>query len=532
MTVTRRTTMTLLGSVVAAGMGASTQSVRGATPPMPRMPLDEFVKQPDLVAALRKGVVAMKARKPSDPLSWFYQAAIHGVTEERLQEAAKNDPDVLKVDKAKYWNQCPHFGQNSANFLPWHRGYTYFFERVLRMHTGRDDFSLPYWNYISPSNRRFPEIYGIQYLDGNLDNDDPGNINPLWNEQRDFYFTTYQHPLTKNLPLLALTDEAVDISKPMNAPHFFGATETEGLGGGIADQNPGTRGLLESMPHDQIHRSVGGIIGSTAGDMAVPPTAGFDPIFSVHHTNIDWLWAQWACMPGKSWGALPPVAWFDEKPWYFFDEIGKEYNDPRRKYFDHRALGIRFQYEDANCNPLELPQMVATTSTGPTAPATPLVAMAQADSQIRAPATGRTAVSLAPQLKTALPAAIARLSALPAAAGSPGRLVLRLGDIEFRSRPRVGFDVHVTSNTQGRLDRSGKSYVGSINLFNHAHHGGAGVPQDFDVTEAVLQAGNENLGNLNLVFVPYPLLKVIETSQPYLASEPLTVRGVELLTRS
>ena len=34
--------------------------------------------------ALRRGVRAMKARKPSDPLSWFYQAALHGVTVEMI----------------------------------------------------------------------------------------------------------------------------------------------------------------------------------------------------------------------------------------------------------------------------------------------------------------------------------------------------------------------------------------------------------------------------------------------------------------
>src|SRR5260370_25422169 len=98
----------------------------------------------------------------------------------------------------------------------------------------------------------------------------------------------------------------------MSSSLFFGQTEREGLGGGIEDNDPSTRGLLESYPHDQIHRAVGGIIGSHAGDMAVPPTAGFDPVFSVHHTNIDWLWVQWACMPGKTWGTMPSSSWFDE----------------------------------------------------------------------------------------------------------------------------------------------------------------------------------------------------------------------------
>ncbi|HWS17481.1 MAG TPA: tyrosinase family protein, partial [Candidatus Elarobacter sp.] len=137
----------------------------------------------------------------------------------------------------------------------------------------------------------------------------------------------------------------------MNSPVFFGETEREGLAGGIADEDPSTRGLLESYPHDQIHRAVGGIIDSSTGEgsagaMASPPTAGFDPIFSIHHSNIDRLWTEWACKPGKKWGKIPSDYWFDERPWYFYDTDGKVVNEPRRKYFDHRALGIRFRYED------------------------------------------------------------------------------------------------------------------------------------------------------------------------------------------
>jgi len=84
----------------------------------PRMPLHEFVRGADLLAALVRGVRAMKARKPSDPLSWFYQAAIHGVPDVMIDAAAVADSGVRDVDRAKYWNQCPHFGKHSANFPP------------------------------------------------------------------------------------------------------------------------------------------------------------------------------------------------------------------------------------------------------------------------------------------------------------------------------------------------------------------------------------------------------------------------------
>lgn len=504
-----------------------------AASPMPRMPIDEFAKSPELVAALRYGVKAMKQRKPSDPLSWFYQAAIHSVSDERVAQAAKDDPDVAKVDARKHWNQCPHFGQNSANFLPWHRGYIFCFERILRLHTGRDDFSLPYWNYCDPaSDRKFPKIFGIQYLDGNLNNNDADNVNPLWDAQRDFYFTGYQHPLTDKLPLLALSDQAIDASAAMASPVFFGETEQTGFGGGIADDDPSTRGLAESSPHDQIHRAVGGIIGSFAGDMADPHTAAFDPIFPVHHTNMDWLWVQWSCASGKSWGKLPDQAWFDERPWFFFDEQGNEINEPRRTYFDHRALGVRYKYEDPNLMPLALPTLVASASEKSIAILRPapvtVESLATSDLALTAAPTGRTSVALASNFGDAVTNRLAaRLDRGQAKAAPTERLVVRLKDIEAGTMTSVGFDVHLTATPDADLTRNAPSFIGSINLFNHRHHSGMAIAQDLEATRALAAAGGSAAG-LHLVFVPYPLLKVIETGAPYLHSQPLTVRGIEL----
>src|SRR5688572_706102 len=52
-----------------------------------RISLRAFVSDPARVAALRQGVEVMKARKPSDPKSWFYQSAVHGVTPEAVRDA-------------------------------------------------------------------------------------------------------------------------------------------------------------------------------------------------------------------------------------------------------------------------------------------------------------------------------------------------------------------------------------------------------------------------------------------------------------
>lgn len=555
MKISRREMVTLMGMTAASTLvGNGFTSAGAQASPSPRMPLDEFVQSASLLAALRRGVAEMKRRKPSDPLSWFYQAAIHGVTDEAVKEAAKIDPDVANIPAGR-WNQCPHNGENSANFLPWHRGYTYYFEKILRMHTGESSLSLPYWNYHDRANRKFPREFGIEHLDGNLQNNAPENINPLFMAQRDFYFCTYEHPFATGLPLLELADSAVDISLPMASPVFFGATEQEGLGGGILDADGRTRGLLESYPHDHLHRSVGGIVitpdgRAVTGAMAQPPTAGFDPIFPIHHANIDRLWAEWSCMPGKEWGTLPPATWFNEAPWFFFDVDGKEVNEPRKKYFDHRALGVRFKYEDISCSPLQLPESVTAGSVALRAERAPVVArraqtLATSATPFVAPSARRSIIPVAEPAKQRLRAPAtsfrSRLRAAENRAGAipaEGRIFLRLLNIDLESLQATGFDVHVTTNPQVALSRADASFVGSIALFNHppSHakdHGGGGEgqSQSFDITRAVAAAGDQNLSGLSVVLVPFPLLTSPNRETIFLGTNAIRVGGFEFFIR-
>ena len=533
--------LVLTGVAAAISLDAGIIPVRAQTKPV-RLPLDEFVENERLLKALRKGVAAMKQRRPSDPLSWFFQAAIHGASEPLVTDAARIDSDVAtKVDRAKYWNQCPHRGQNSANFLPWHRAYTHHFEQILRMHTEETDFAIPYWDYSQPdkpgkpSNRTFPRAFGIEHLDGNTTNNDRSNINPLYYELRDYFLCGYEHPFTDQLPLTDLSSRAVDTKPAMNSPVFFGDTEATGIGGGIADTNPGTRGLLEQFPHDQIHRAVGGtVVGtgpngettSATGAMAIPMTAGFDPIFPVHHSNMDRLWMKWSCMAGKSWGKLPAREWFEEKPWFFFDVDGKEVNRPRKDYFDFRALGVSFKDEDPNCQPLALPVEI----TGPVA-----VAATRA-----APASSQLASAQVLQIATPVVAGVKEVKSVPLLAGAdkraaatksfdavvaqaiqkPDTVTLTLHDIDTGTATATGFDLFLVAETtdQSTLTPQGPGYIGQINLFEHAGR----FDQSFDVT-ALVAGKQRSISSLKVVIKPYAL-----TSEPKVAGSKIAFRTGEV----
>ena len=536
MDLSRRTVMQS-----AAAAGAATllpQIAAGAAPATPRMPLSTFVKSDPMMKALRKGVAAMKARPGYDPFSWFYQAAIHGVLPtavdaERARLQAISDSEARKLDSVfqkRYWNQCPHNGEEAANFLPWHRGYTYYFERILRLHAEDDQFSLPFWDYESKANRKFPREFGEEFIGG-----DKKQPNPLFMAQRDFYFTRYEHPFAVGLPLLELTDDAVDSSGTLATPVFFGDKETEGLGGGYADEDPSTRGLMESRPHDHVHRAVGGIIiqadGTQAlGAMSQPPTAGFDPIFPIHHSNIDRLWAAWSCIPGKQWGKLPPAYWFNERAWFFWDvgpnNMPVRINEPRKMYFDHRALGVSFEGEDPACKPLQLPdinnQLFAEAVL---APRKQRQIVAEHAVEISISPLGRTVVPLGDEMKSQLASSLTSMRSLlgTAAPASAPALLVRLPDLNLGFVPATGFDVHVTANADASLRRDSKSFVGSVALFRHDNvpaasggavhaalgstlsHGGGDV---FDISDAVTGLSDAELANVKIAIVPYPLLSV------------------------
>jgi hypothetical protein len=114
----------------------SYESMRGVVPTgQVSIRRDIWSLAPDdpVVVWYGKAVSGMRGRQATDPTSWSYQAAIHG-TEEA--------PNRLG------WNGCQH---GTWFFLPWHRMFLSFFERIVRATVvetgGPTDWALPYWNY-------------------------------------------------------------------------------------------------------------------------------------------------------------------------------------------------------------------------------------------------------------------------------------------------------------------------------------------------------------------------------------------------
>ena len=477
----------------------------------------KFAKAPEKLAAFKRGIAAMKARKPSDPKSWFFQAAIHGVSEDAIKQATLYDPGVATVDQQKFWNQCPHFGESSANFLIWHRAYLMYFERILRSESKDPNLSLPYWDYTG-TDRSFPREFAM-----------PRTRNPLFASRREQAFM---------VGLYELSNRAVN-TEVMNEEYFFGTDELSGFAGGVSDAAAGTKGKMEQSPHDLIHFAVGGAIGDRGGLMSSVLTAATDPIFWIHHSNIDRLWAKWDCAKGKKWGAVPTSAWLNEKPWNFYDEKVAIQNNSRIHYLrSFQPSRVTYDTDVVNCRRL--------TDSAPTPgkPISPRVNISEksfvasrtftlglSDAAFNPSATEAKSVSIPVQNVKSL-TGDKSVNNLLLGNVSSRKVYLEFTGMKFRTPPSVGFEVYVNLPPDQISSKKTKYYAGTIALFGvgHGHSGHKVSAQTFDITDAV--EGLEAFENVKVSIVPFDLLKPRSDETPRLlrdGSFEIKLMKVELL---
>lgn len=226
-----------------------------------------------------KGVGELQKRTLDNKFSWWFFAAIHGEditgwgsvpAPPRVPTAPLPAPDVSRL----YWDQCQH---QTWFFPPWHRGYLLALEANVRAAVidlkGPSTWALPYWNYFGGGNEsKIPPAFTQKTLpDGNTPN-------PLYVAAR------YGSGADLNrINEKCLSNTVYQGNNPETPPPGFGGPITNFSHFG------GTNGNLEANPHNLVHTEVGG----RGGLMSNPDYAALDPIFYLHHANIDRMWAGW-----------------------------------------------------------------------------------------------------------------------------------------------------------------------------------------------------------------------------------------------
>lgn len=298
-----------------------------------------------------KAIDAMLKRPREDPSSWVYMAAVHG-----SPQAAPSGVDP------KFWEQCQH---QSWYFLPWHRAYVASFEAVVAKTIadlgGPSEWALPYWDYSEANaGARTPRLMPPAFIGAKLGD---GSPNRLWSQRR------------QNLNGDFNLDDASVALDALKLSNFTGGSTggSPGFGGPATGFSHfgGVNGSLERLPHNRIHGLIGGLMND-------PDTAALDPIFWLHHCNIDRLWEVWRNQGGAF--RNPKIAqWLSGLAFDLHDGAGRPISLKAQDLLDTSKILHGYCYdstplaheptamldrEDATAD--ESPELVAATDSGMT----------------------------------------------------------------------------------------------------------------------------------------------------------------------
>lgn len=206
----------------------------------------------------------------------------------------------------------------------------------------------------------------------------------------------------------------------------------------------GLTGRLEIQPHDNVHDNVGGLMSNI-------PVAAMDPIFYVHHCQIDRLWATWQAATGSvyNWGTTatdPSEQDWGGRKFSFVGEGNKLVTVTAAGQLSTKRLG----YEYATL-PSARPSMAGVAAAAARPPA---VAVAAAQASGLSVGSEGARATLAPS-PTPSPQAV-----------SPQVTTLVLKEVKLISRPPAPLHVflNLPEGTAPTLDSS--HYVGTLNFFN------------------------------------------------------------------
>jgi tyrosinase len=208
---------------------------------------------------------------PTKPISWGYLAALHG----RIRPDGRVDRTVSA------WNNCQH---GSWFFLPWHRMYLMAFEAIVQHVLGDTTWSLPYWYSLDPDDPT-KSVLPAAFRDSSATNN-------LYTRHRS-HLANGGHRLPATL--------TSDVTTALEAGQFSTDNGTTSFGSGKRARpsfDGHENGLLEDVPHGSVHMLVGDDFDSagnptSSGWMGSLYQAALDPIFWLHHANIDRLWEVW-----------------------------------------------------------------------------------------------------------------------------------------------------------------------------------------------------------------------------------------------
>jgi tyrosinase len=280
-----------------------------------------------MLASYARGVEAMLKLPADHPQNWFRNAFIHLM-------------------------DCPH---GNWWFYVWHRGYLGFFERTIRLLSGDANFALPYWDWtetpqipdamfdgvLTPTDRAFQPYAGnlavftsfikpalTGYWNGltpaqrgQLDVRGYKAFDQLWNDvtgfnpapainagisgNAAFAITCGSRYLSRDNPKFD-AKTAYDVSPFVilagllptdfyNPENYLSFTSSKTPSHNTQPDGATKFSTLEGLPHNKVHNCIGGVGPLDPGPYGNMTNflSPVDPIFFLHHANMDRLWDVW-----------------------------------------------------------------------------------------------------------------------------------------------------------------------------------------------------------------------------------------------
>ena len=466
---------------------------------------NEQTDWPQALVSYQTAVQAMRALDPPDTQpptpptntqSWQYLAAVHGRPLNANDDEDHSDP---------LWTQCQH---GSWFFFPWHRMYLLTLEAYVQHFSGDSEWSVPYWYAIDPDETN-PDVLPTAFLQ-------PTDGNALYIEER-------STRANQGLPIagdVIIATTTTTYLKNLQIPNFStNQLRGHSFGGGEYAQPKflnSTNGAIESIPHGPVHNLVGSDYDPNTGNPVEPIgfmtdllTAARDPIFWLHHSNIDRLWQMWLDLNPAHQNSADP-AWLNSaftfptpdgqtQSWKVSDvlattDLGYEYDTVSPPSSLAPAVtGLR-------------PREVVPTVSPPTPPPPP-----QAPQLIGASVNVAMVAGHSVDISLSRPATQPRAVAPDEASGRPQRWELRLEGITGTIAAPL-YSVYLNLPAAASPADHPERLAGTFSTFGvelaskpGGEHDGRGQTHVLDITEAhdaLVAAGDWDSTNVNVAFVP------------------------------
>ncbi|KAJ8073000.1 hypothetical protein PM082_019866 [Marasmius tenuissimus] len=301
-----------------------------------RLEINDFIKNEAHFSLYVQALIKLQQKDQKEVDSFFQIGGIHGLP------AAQWDPDSPRGpgDDQQWLGYCTH---GDVLFPTWHRPYmilmeqaiqdeatkiaeTYTYEKECFIDAARN-LRQPYWDWAKKSVPP-PEVISMDSLTIRVFDGEKGSVanpfrrytfNPLLSSFKfpkpfDMWQTTLRHPKDPNATedinqlICWMQSAQTDIRDktyimltqvhtwPEFSHHTASKDSSKDTKHALDDGYMKIKGNSLEAIHDAIHVNIGG-----GGHMGDPTVAGFDPIFYMHHAQVDRLLAIWATLNPNVW---------------------------------------------------------------------------------------------------------------------------------------------------------------------------------------------------------------------------------------